>query len=337
MLSEFLRLRTSTETVVIGLRAALGAGNTLCRVETEEEMRRWLIEALADSVALDSLRRFWARWHGEPIRVDVTTDRMLIDRVISAALHGPLSFYVVPDSSVKHVYGPPGGRAAAQKPGAPGSAAAAPGASRPGASESGGDGASGGDPAAGLRLMKLEERLELVLDQAVAILEANPRAAFTPLREPGVIHESAEVLSTWARGNSHGAGLIIDALVVAAGRFEATSAIMESAKKLHEAVEKTGLARTRLELDAAVKLMAAGINLIGAPAFITAIRRGVDRVDCVPAKGLTRQPVHPVRPLPQRILQRPPPPPPTVSPQAKLPDCDCLKGASKAGSPFVSP
>src|SRR6185312_6885820 len=105
---EFLTLHTSTETVVIGMRSALGAGNDLCRLNSEDEVRRRLIQAIsADPSTIDTLRRFWSIWQSDTIRIDVIPDRLLIERVITATQFGALSVYVMPDGSVKHVFGGP--------------------------------------------------------------------------------------------------------------------------------------------------------------------------------------------------------------------------------------
>src|SRR6202011_993279 len=82
-----------------------GHARGLCRLESEDEVRRTLIQAMADARSLDSLRAFWARHQFDTRRMTHTTDRALIDRVAQTTVRGPLAAYVVPDASVKHVHG----------------------------------------------------------------------------------------------------------------------------------------------------------------------------------------------------------------------------------------
>src|SRR3954471_10516036 len=103
--SGTLRLWAGADTLLIGHRAAFGHGRGLCRLDSEEEVRRRLIQALADARALDSLRAFWARHLFDTRRMTHTTDRALIDRVAQTTVRGPLAAYVVPDASVRHVHG----------------------------------------------------------------------------------------------------------------------------------------------------------------------------------------------------------------------------------------
>src|SRR6185503_12921649 len=100
-----LRLRALADTLVIGHRAAFGSSRGLCRLESEDDVRRHLIQALADPGAIDSLRLFWARWHFDTRNLTHTSDRKLIDQVAVATVRGQLAAYVVPDASVKHVLG----------------------------------------------------------------------------------------------------------------------------------------------------------------------------------------------------------------------------------------
>src|SRR4051812_17530888 len=109
-----LRLRTATETVVLGFRAALGGTSKMCRLESEDEIRRRLVDALSDSVQIDEFRRFWALWNSEPTRINIVSSRQLIERAVASATMGTLAMYVVPDGSVKHVFAPAGGQAEGQ-------------------------------------------------------------------------------------------------------------------------------------------------------------------------------------------------------------------------------
>jgi hypothetical protein len=317
MASEFLTLRTSTETVVIGMRSALGAGNQLCRLNSEEEVRRRLIQAFSsDPASLESLRRFWSIWQSDTMRMDVIPDRMLIERVITATQFGALSVYVMPDGSVKHVFGGPGGKAS---PSLTGSVSAIGAGGNPGAGggKGGGPGAAGnsssagkmsaaaaipgtvlqvdagnrslgqgqgGDPFVWIDRSRLDDRLKLVIERALNVLMMDPSADYTPLLKPGVIAEAAEVMGTWGRAYQHGLGLIIDALVVASAQIENTWALMESANRLSEVIDRARRAHSLRDIDEAARRMAWALTMIGAPAFITAIRRGVDRVQATMAK-----------------------------------------------------
>jgi hypothetical protein len=331
MSTEFLVIHTSTETVVIGRRSARGGGNGLCRLASEDEVRRRLIQAASsDPASLERLRRFWAVWQSEPIRIDVMPDRMLIERVITATQFGPLSMYVMPDGSVKHVFGGPGGKAA---PALTGTVSTVGAGGRPlGGAASGGSGpkttaasaatipgtvlqtaagtqtlgaGSGEDPFVWIDRSRLEDRLKLVIERALNVLMMDPRTDFTPLLKQGVIAESAEVMATWGRAYHHGLGLIIDALVVASSQIPENWALMEAANRLSEVIEKARAAHSLRDIDEAARRMAWALAMIGAPAFITAIRRGVDRVQASLARKPRRGPPPPVRRVERGLVARP--------------------------------
>jgi hypothetical protein len=320
LVSGMLRLRTATETVVLGFRAALGGDKKMCRLDSEDEIRRRLIDALSDSVQMDEFRRFWALWSSEPTRLNIVTSRQLIERAVASATMGTLAMYVVPDGSVKHVFAPAGGKAKASgSPASSSSIARGPAPPLTG-SVVGKPINAGGDPRLGPDLLRLEDRLNEVMRRVLPKLVETPSADLPRLLEPGVVAECAEVLAAWASGYSHGTGLIVDALVTAAPLIRNPWAIMGAAENIAEALELTADAQTEWDLDQAVERLQGAISMIGAGAFITAIRRGVDRVFSVSAKsvGLRGAPP-PVRPPPQRgPMARPARSSETTTPDQKL-------------------
>lgn len=329
MATGILRLRTSTDTLVIAFRASLGVTYDMCRIESDEEMRRCLIEALRDPAAMEQLRRFWAIWNCEAIRIDTVPDRQLIERVASATRGGTMVAYLAPDSSMKHVFGPPGGKAKGDLDGRSGPApASSPGSQQPGAPPipglagaggSNGNGTTGSSSGAGRAVplnvggdrlisvdkFRLEERLEEVLRRVVPKLKIDARSGLTQLLEPAVIHTCAEVMAVWAGSNSHGAGLIVDAMVTASPRIVNCWAIMDAADKIFDAIQRAAHAHTMYDLDRAAERLAWALALVGGEAFFVAIRRGVDR-NASPAPGRApRAPPSPPRPVERGLQQRP--------------------------------
>jgi hypothetical protein len=94
--SGTLQIRAGTDTLLIGHRAAFGRGLTC--LDSEDEVRRRLLLAMADPRALDSLRAFWARHQFDTRRITHTTDRALIDRVARTTVRGVLAACVLPDA-----------------------------------------------------------------------------------------------------------------------------------------------------------------------------------------------------------------------------------------------
>src|SRR5262245_17099616 len=103
--SGMLRVRTGADSLVIGHRASFGHGRGLTRLESEDEVRRRLIDALADPGAIDHVRHFWARLQFATRRITHTSSRMLIERIAHLTVRGPLAAYLLPDPAVKHVLG----------------------------------------------------------------------------------------------------------------------------------------------------------------------------------------------------------------------------------------
>lgn len=448
----FLRLRSTTDAMIIGFRSAFGGGNELCRLDSDDEIRRRLIEAFVDNTALEQLRRFWAIWESDSFRIDAMDDRLLIDRIAIAIQRGQLAMYLVPDSSVKHVFGPANAKAAGG--GEEG------GAGRTGLNEQklkqnaisvwrqGGENSpvkvlghgtepdshrpigycttlkyvagrtpeeierivglrsgtklgSGADiylvqplpspgqfalrgytqtpegkstdekaphadypPGQGVpqweligltqqnlkllgtvlpgqrfavkypppgrqssrstsslhgglsvqsgewqpiptEMFDMQRRLTYVMRRVPPLLALDTRSDSSKLTEPAVLDVVAETLTVWARAHSYGTGLIVDSLVVSAGLVEDSWAIMEAAKRLNEGILKTGDAQTLQELDEAAKAFARAITLVGASAFLAAVRRGVDRVQSPPRKQPKRRAPPEVRVVEPRIQPRP--------------------------------
>src|SRR2546423_13012061 len=90
-----LRLNFPTGDLIIDHRAALAPVQALHCLDSEDEVRRLLLIALTTPNALDSLRRFFARWNSEAWRVNVIKDRTLIERVARMTVNGPLAAFVV--------------------------------------------------------------------------------------------------------------------------------------------------------------------------------------------------------------------------------------------------
>ena len=100
-----LRLSVGPDTLVLGMRAAFGHGRGLCRLESEDDVRQRLMQAMSNPGALEALRSFWARLYFDTRQLTHMTIRELIDSVALATVRGLLAAYLVPDASVKHMLG----------------------------------------------------------------------------------------------------------------------------------------------------------------------------------------------------------------------------------------
>lgn len=302
--SGTLRLWAGADTLLIGHRAAFGQGRGLCRLESEDEVRRRLIQAMANPRSLDSLRGFWARYQFDTRRITHTTDRALIDRVAQATVRGPLAAYVVPDASVKHVHG---SAMAKVTPLAPlqqtasstvsnpvPSASPSPGSPTPGVdapfaagspSNVGGIGAKRGDETTSgplqVAMMPLEDRMVEVLRRVPRRMPAQLQEQSAKLFAAATFVATAQVLSSWAASNVMGAGFQIEALMLSDGLARTSSAAMEASEKLDQAFAVTRQARDELQFDEAALRIADAVKLIGIPAFMAAIWRGSNRFTSV--------------------------------------------------------
>lgn len=294
-----LRLRAGADTLVIGHRGAFGVGSSLCRLESDEEVRRRLIQAMADRSSLESLRQFWARLQFGTRQLTHTSDRQLVDDVADMSMRGPLAAYVVPDASVKHVLGSAAAEVNPRRPlkraapsvirGVPAAGSAAgiaspsPGVDAPFASgsPSGGRLAPRGDEATSgplqVALMTIEERLAEVLGRTPRRMPADLRERATRLFAEATEATIVQVMTVWTRLPVVGTGFIIDAVLHAQGLIPTTRAAMEAAEKFDQAFDLVRKARDERQLDEAAIAMAEAIALIGIPAFLAAVWRGANR------------------------------------------------------------
>jgi hypothetical protein len=294
-----LRVRAGPDTLVIGHRAAFGRGDALSEVQSDEDVRRRLIQAMGDRASLDSLRHFWARLQFDTRQLTHMSDRALIDRVVAMTRQGPLAVYLVPDASVQHVLGSAVTEVNPRRP----KRQAAPSVIR--GVPASGSGATIASPSAGVdapfatgnpshapsaprqdqatsgplqvALMDIEERIVEVLRR-------------TPRRLPAVLQEQSsklfaeathgtvvEVMTTWARMPAVGSGFVVEAISLAEGLMPAGAGAMEAAAKFHQVFDLTRAARDERQFDEAAVLLAEAIQTIGIPAFLAAIWRGANR------------------------------------------------------------
>jgi len=302
--SGTLRLWAGADTLLIGHRAAFGHGQGLCRLESEDEVRRRLIQALGDPASLDSLRAFWARYQFDTRRMTLASDRKLVDRVAQATVRGPLAAYVVPDASVKHFHGSALAKvtpfrplqqtasstisnpvlSASPSPGSPTPGVDAPFAagSRPNVGAIGprrGDAASSGPLQ--VALMPLEDRIVEVLRRAPRRMPAQLQEESWKLFATATFAATAQVLSSWAASHVIGAGFQIEAVMLADGLARQSSAAMEASEKLDEAFAIVRQARDERQFDEAALRIAEAIGLLGIPAFMAAVWRGSNRFTSV--------------------------------------------------------
>ena len=127
-----------------------------------------------------------------------------------------------------------------------------------------------------IALMPIEARVLEVLRRAPRRMPASLREESVKLFAPGPLAATAQVLATWA-AHIIGAGFIIEAMNMADGLTTSSTAGMEAAEKLDQALELVRGARGERELDNAAVLLAECIALIGIPAFAAVIWRGANR------------------------------------------------------------
>ena len=303
-----LRLSVGADTLVLGLRVAFGHGRGLCRLESEDDVRQRLMQAMSNPGGLEALRSFWARLHFDTRQVTHMKNRELIESVAHATVRGPLAAYLVPDASVKHMLGsaaatvmplrPPrrvrasviGGARATSAAARSSATQAAPAAPAPGvdphfaAVTMSGAGSvrptRGGEVKPGplqVALMPIEARVLEALRRAPRRMPATLREESVKLFAPGPLAAAAQVLAVWAAAPVVAAGFIIEAMLLADGLTTTGAAGMESAEKLDQALELLRRARDERELEDAAVLLAESIALIGIPAFAAVIWRGANR------------------------------------------------------------
>jgi hypothetical protein len=302
--SGTLRLWAGADTLLIDHRAAFGHGRGLCRLESEDEVRRRLIQAMADPRSLDALRAFWARYQFDTRRMTHTTDRVLIDRVAQTTVRGPLAVYLVPDASVKHVHGSAMAKVMPLRPvgqtpsstisnpvpsASPSPSSPAPGVDAPFASGTpsnvGAIGAKRGDEATSgplqVALMPLEDRIVEVLRRVPRRMPAQLQEQSSRLFVTATFAATAQVLSGWAASHVIGAGFQIEAVMLSDGLARTSFAAMEASEKFDQAFAIVRQARDERQLDDAALPLAEAIGLLGIPAFMAAIWRGSNRFTSV--------------------------------------------------------
>jgi hypothetical protein len=293
-----LRIRAGADTLVIGHRGAFGRGDGVSQIESDEDVRRRLIQAMGDRSSLDSLRRFWARLNFDTRQLTHMSDRALIDRV-AAMIRGPLAAYLVPDASVKHVLGSAVAEVNPRRPrrqaspsvirGVPASGSAAtiaspaPGVDAPFAtgSPSNAPSAPRGDQATSgplqVAMMTIEERVIEVLRRVPrrmpAVLQEQSSKLFAEATHTTIV----EVLTTWTRMPVVGSGFVIEAVLLAEGLIPTGAAAIEPSGKFQQAFELIRTARDERHFDEAAISLAEAIQSIGIPAFLAAIWRGANR------------------------------------------------------------
>jgi hypothetical protein len=291
--SGTLRVRAGADTLLIGERAAFGHGRGLCRLESEDEVRRRLIQAMADRSSLESLRAFWARWQFDTQRITHTPDRVLIDRVAVMTVRGPLAAYVVPDASVNHVLGSAIPKVTPRRPMRGAAASSTPGATSAAWSPVRSPAAGVGAPPAlaavdgpmQVSLMTLEQRVVEVLHRAASRLPPSLWKEAAKLFEPAMAASTAQVLTVWAGTHVIGAGFLLEAILLADGLVARSWVAAETSEKIDESLAIVRQARNDWQLDEAADLLADAISLLGIPAFIAAIWRGANRFSSQGKKG----------------------------------------------------
>ncbi|WP_018267364.1 hypothetical protein [Methylosinus sp. LW4] len=242
-----LRLRTGSETLILGPRAAFAglAGRDRRALVSEYEVRRRLRLALADPEGADALRRAFALWREEGARIREADDRALIDRVARMSRNGALAAFVVQDRAK----------------GLGVSTAAAPpsGANVTGANVTG---------------MNLQERLTATLRLVPNHLSGTTKQAFAELIEPKALAITAEVLALWAISHAFGAGEAIDAVLLGAGVYFGGAQVWQGLHALFHALDLIRMAQSEAQLDEAAAIFAEGVTKLGVAVLIAALTHG---------------------------------------------------------------
>ncbi|WP_036293552.1 RES family NAD+ phosphorylase [Methylosinus sp. PW1] len=247
-----LRLRTGSETLILGPRAAFAglAGRDRRALVSEYEVRRRLRLALADPEGADALRRAFALWREEGARIREADDRALIDRVARMSRNGALAAFVVQDRAK----------------GLGVSTAAAPpvGAKLAGANVTG----------ANVTGMNMQERLTATLRLVPNHLSGTTKQAFAELIEPKALAITVEVLALWAISHAFGAGEAIDAVLLGAGVYFGGAQIWQGLHALFHALDLIRMAQSAAQLDEAAAIFAEGVTRLGVAVLIAALTHG---------------------------------------------------------------
>ncbi|TDX67021.1 hypothetical protein EDE12_101560 [Methylosinus sp. sav-2] len=242
-----LRLRTGSETLILGPRSAFAglAGRDRRALVSEYEVRRRLRLALADPEGADALRRAFALWREEGARIREADDHALIDRVARMSRNGALAAFVVQDRAkglgVSTAAAPPGG------------------ANLVGANVTG---------------MNLQERLAATLRLVPNHLSGTTKQAFAELIEPKALATTVEVLALWAISHAFGAGEAIDAVLLAAGLYFGGAQVWGGLHALFHALDLIRMAQSVTQLDEAAAIFAEGVTKLGIAVLIAALTHG---------------------------------------------------------------
>ncbi|WP_400770254.1 hypothetical protein [Methylosinus sporium] len=245
-----LRLRTGSETLILGPRAAFAglAGRDRRALVSEYEVRRRLRLALADPEGADALRRAFALWREEGARIREADDRALIDRVARMSRNGALAAFVVQDRAkglgVSTAAAPPGGANLASM---------------------------------NLAGMNMQERLTATLRLVPNHLSGTTKQAFAELIEPKALAITAEVLALWAISHAFGAGEAIDAVLLGAGVYFGGAQVWQGLHALFHALDLIRMAQSEAQLDEAAAIFAEGVTKLGVAVLIAALTHGATK------------------------------------------------------------
>ncbi|WP_024878095.1 hypothetical protein [Methylosinus sp. LW3] len=250
-----LRLRTGSETLILGPRSAFAglAGRDRRALVSEYEVRRRLRLALADPEGADALRRAFALWREEGARIREADDHALIDRVARMSRNGALAAFVVQDRAK--------GLGVSTAAAGPGSASPA-GANVTGANVTG---------------MNLQERLAATLRLVPNHLSGTTKQAFAELIEPKALATTVEVLALWAISHAFGAGEAIDAVLLAAGLYFGGAQVWGGLHALFHALDLIRMAQSVTQLDEAAAIFAEGVTKLGIAVLIAALTHGATK------------------------------------------------------------
>jgi hypothetical protein len=331
------RVHFSAGDLIIDQRIMFAGADLLRLLDSEDEIRRLLIDGLAcDSSALGRLRNFWASGSGDGSRINVAVDRLLVDRLARAAAGGHLAAFAVRNRPLVHetqvqakVEGyRPIGRATE-------TGSSAPRAARPPTPVMGPRPGRPDEPAFDVRSLDTHQRLIELINRAAA-----GRGEFVKLLDKPVLASLVGTLGVWSDWLDLGIGPMIDALQFATDTTGAGNRYVDWPKKLHEALGDVSRAREVADLDAAAKKFAEVVEALGVGTFIVAMQRGARRVLSRERRGKSA-PAAPVvtRPPVQRVLERPESARPAAGPSgpvfpAPAAQAQALRQASKSGVPF---
>jgi hypothetical protein len=259
---QIVNIRVSGATALLGLRSDLArllsvdADLRSSFLASDEQVRRVLVEALADPDDMKKLRVFWSQWSGDGQRYVYQSDRSIIDRLADKMLHGPLAIIIYRDETQlfprRTEFGgndalfaeralaassnqfrstdlttPTSGGAnrfshEAANPFAPQAAnplapqGAGPGGQRPGMAGAFTQ-AGQSAPATSVHAMSIKQRFMETLLRVPNFLTGETKRQFLALLEPTSLEFMAAAFTLWAIGHFFGASEILDAAVLLFG------------------------------------------------------------------------------------------------------------------------